>query len=70
MKIKGVIWFTQGIGCFGIVYGETDVGNERKAYIGKVAGNDPKSDAEHIARTGTKLLPSQVKEISDYLNAN
>lgn len=68
MEIKGVIWWTFGYRCFGIVYGETKYNSERKAYFGQVSGKDEPTDIKSIAEHGTPVDPSQIKTLNDFLN--
>lgn len=68
MKTEGVIWFTTQEKAFGIVYGEDNYTGQRKAYIACVSGLDEQKDIEKILQYGTKVLPEQAKQLSEYLN--
>lgn len=66
MKIIGAVWFTNMSGGFGIVYGQTEMG-EKKAYIGPCSGHDEAIDADHIAQHGGKVHASQLKEVLNFM---
>lgn len=53
-KIISVTWFQHGGHSFGIVITENSEG-VKKAWIGVVAGIDPKKDMINIATTGAKF---------------
>ena len=54
MKVIDSMWFNAGLGTFGFVVGENDMG-ERKLYAGVVAGNDQKADEQAILSWGNKV---------------
>lgn len=68
MKVEGVIWFTTFEKAFGVVYGEDEHTKQRKAYISVVSGIDEAKDIEKILQYGTKVMPDQAKQLSEYLN--
>jgi hypothetical protein len=52
MKVLNTRWFTNSVGCIGIVKVETDY-DGIKYYIGGVAGNDEATDAQYVADWGS-----------------
>lgn len=70
MKIQDVLWVTTAKGeCIGIVYGEDEVTNVRKAYIGIGGGDNETEDVESIASLGGKILFEDLEKIADYLKS-
>lgn len=65
-KPNGVIWFTNPKSSFGIVYGQTDPGSEKKAYISNIDGEDVHADALFIQDHGTKILSEHVRELYEF----
>ncbi len=67
MRIKQPYWFTGLFGTIGIVTGEDEVTGKKKAYIGTAPGFDEDADSQHIAKTGSPVVPRQIAEILEDL---
>lgn len=71
MIVKGVIWFTDTRGSFGIVYGENEHGpKEKKAYISQITGQDEQHDINWIKTYGTKIYKPQVEELHNFFKGD
>lgn len=66
MKNLTAYWFT-GNHNIGIVTGEDDRTDVRKAYIGVVPGFNEEADIKLIASTGSPVDPRQIIQIAGYL---
>ena len=60
MKVIDSMWFSAGLGHFGFVVGENEMG-ERKLYAGVVSGLDQKGDEQAILSWGNKVNIGMMK---------
>lgn len=63
MKITSSHWFNGMFGTIGIVVGEDERTQQRKAYMGPAPGYNEDLDAQHIAKIGAPVMLSQIKDI-------
>ena len=67
MIIKFAEWFSSIDGCFGIVVGQDEITKEKKAYIGRGAGQIEEEDCVYISQHGAKIRLSQLENIVKHL---
>ena len=63
MNITGKYWFSGMVGLVGIVVGTDEVTRKPKGYIGIASGLNEPLDAQHIAETGSPVVPEYLEEI-------
>ena len=67
MKAVDELWFTNSLGCIGIVVMEDEFTGNRRAYIGGATGTDQMRDAQRILDLGSSFTLEMLKRIEQRL---